>query len=142
MHIKFKNNGDYRVGKIRSDNGGEFTSAYQDGELSKLFIDHQLTVPSTPEQNGIAERFNRTVREKAKSMMFHANLQRSFGGKPSFMLPMSTILCHTRRLLCGDKALGTPAYRMCDDEALGTPAYRRCAVSRNSTSGVTDDGGR
>ncbi|KAA8899387.1 hypothetical protein TRICI_006352 [Trichomonascus ciferrii] len=28
-------------------------------------------------------------------------------------------------LLCGDKALGTPAYRMCDDEALGTPAYRR-----------------
>ncbi|KAA8911815.1 hypothetical protein TRICI_003699 [Trichomonascus ciferrii] len=99
MHIKFKNNGDYRVGKIRRGNGGEFTSAYLNEELSKLFIDHQLAVPYTPELNRIAERFNRTVREKAKSMMFHAKLPKKFGEKPFFMLPMSTTVCHTRRLM-------------------------------------------
>ncbi|KAA8911808.1 hypothetical protein TRICI_003705 [Trichomonascus ciferrii] len=81
MHIKFKNNGDYRVGKVRSDNGGEYTSALLENELNKLLIDHQLTVPYTPEQNGIAERFNRTEREKAKKMMFHANLPKKFWGE-------------------------------------------------------------
>ncbi|KAA8899036.1 hypothetical protein TRICI_006404 [Trichomonascus ciferrii] len=81
MHIKFKNNGDYRVGKVRSDNDGEYTSALLENELNKLLIDHQLTVPYTPEQNGIAERFNRTVRQKAKTMMFHANLPKKFWGE-------------------------------------------------------------
>lgn len=33
-------------------------------------IDHQTTAPHTPEQNGVAERKNRTLVESARSMLF------------------------------------------------------------------------
>ncbi len=41
-------------------------------------IVHQLTNPYTPEQNGTAERLNRTLIESAKSMLFHAGLPLQF----------------------------------------------------------------
>ena len=45
---------------LRSDNGGEFTFVEFENYLQKEGIKHQLTVPKCPEQNGIAERLNRT----------------------------------------------------------------------------------
>ena len=41
-------------------------------------IHHELTVPHTPEQNGVAERMNRTLMESARSMMSHAGLPDSY----------------------------------------------------------------
>lgn len=35
---------------------------------------HQLTAPHTPKQNGVAERMNRTIIEKARCMMFDSEL--------------------------------------------------------------------
>jgi len=43
---------------LRSDNEGEFTSRKFKGYLAKEGIKHQLTVPYTPQQNGINERRN------------------------------------------------------------------------------------
>ena len=37
-------------------------------------IRHKLTVPHSPEQNGVAERMNRTLMETARSMIAHAGL--------------------------------------------------------------------
>ena len=57
---------------------GEFL----DKELQMFFlsrgITHQTSVPHTPQQNGHAKRFNRTLLEKAEAIRQHACLPRSF----------------------------------------------------------------
>ncbi|GJP67194.1 hypothetical protein CLOP_g24045 [Closterium sp. NIES-67] len=42
----------HKVKVIRSDNGGEFIGADFEGELKRKGIQHQLTVPYNPQQNG------------------------------------------------------------------------------------------
>ena len=46
------------VGAIRTDNGGEYLSGEFKTYLKSKGIRHELTVPHTPEQNGVAERMN------------------------------------------------------------------------------------
>jgi len=36
------------------------------------------TVPENPHQNGVAERMNRTILERARSMRIHAGLLKQF----------------------------------------------------------------
>lgn len=40
----------------------------------KCGIMHQTTIPGTPEQNAIAERMNRTIKERTKCLLFDASL--------------------------------------------------------------------
>lgn len=49
-----------------------------DNYLSKAGIVHQKSNPYTPEQIGLAERFNRTVVEKARCLLFDAKMDESF----------------------------------------------------------------
>ena len=63
---------------IRSDNGGEYTSKEFQGYLKMAGIRHELTIPKTPEQNGVAERMNRTVVETARCMLAEAGLPKRF----------------------------------------------------------------
>ena len=46
--------------------------------LSSRGIEHQTSVPRTPQQNGQAKRFNRTILEKSEAMRQHACLPPSF----------------------------------------------------------------
>ena len=39
---------------LRTDNGGEFTSNSFQAHLKACGIRHELTIPKTPEQNGVA----------------------------------------------------------------------------------------
>ena len=59
-------------------NNSLLTGEYLSGEfktyLKSKGIRHELTVPHTPEQNGVAERMNRTLMETAPSMIAHAGL--------------------------------------------------------------------
>ena len=43
---------------LRTDGGGEYLNADMQAYLKECGIEHQHTVPYTPQQNGIAERFN------------------------------------------------------------------------------------
>lgn len=63
---------------LRSDNGKEFVNKEFDNYLRKAGIVHQKSNPYTPEQNGLAERFNRTVVEKARCLLFDAKMDESF----------------------------------------------------------------
>lgn len=63
---------------LRSDNGGEFCSTEMEQFLLINGIIHQKTNAYTPEQNGMCERLNRTIVEKAKCLLFDANLQKVF----------------------------------------------------------------
>ena len=49
-----------KVVTLRTDNGGEYTLPQFEKYLKAEGIEHELTVPKTPQQNGVAERLNRT----------------------------------------------------------------------------------
>ena len=49
-----------KVKALRCDNGGEYTSIEFVTYLTQEGIKHELTTPRTPQQNGAAERLNRT----------------------------------------------------------------------------------
>ena len=72
------NKTDLKVKILRSDNGGEYTSKAFASFCAAKGIIHQFTNPYSPEQNGIAERLNRTIIESARSMLLHASLPQQF----------------------------------------------------------------
>ena len=63
---------------LRSDNGGEYLSNDFKQYLSENGIHHQLTVAYTPQQNGVAERMNRTLLDLVRSMLHHKSLPKHF----------------------------------------------------------------
>lgn len=74
FHPMFERQTGKRVKILRSDNGTEFVNKNFDSYLRKNGIIRQLTVPYTPQQNGVAERFNRTLIEMARCMLIGAKL--------------------------------------------------------------------
>ncbi len=58
------------VRTLRTDNGGEFCSQSFDQWLSEKGIRHESSAPHTPEQNGVAERANRTIVEGGRSLLY------------------------------------------------------------------------
>ncbi|CAI7933701.1 unnamed protein product [Closterium sp. NIES-54] len=68
----------HKVKVIRTDNRGEFIGADFEAVLKKKGIQHQLTVPYNPQQNGVAERFNRTLQEGARTLLGCAGLPDPF----------------------------------------------------------------
>ena len=67
-----------RLKAIRADNGGEYTSRKFQEYHKTEGVRHELTVPKNPEQNGVAERINRTLIETARSMLIDSHLPHSF----------------------------------------------------------------
>lgn len=67
-----------KIKVLRSDNGKEFVNKQVSQFLKESGIIHQTTVEYTPEQNGVAERANRTIMEKARCLLEEANLSSKF----------------------------------------------------------------
>ena len=63
---------------LRSDNGSEYTSSAFVQCVTSKGIQHQFTIPRTPEQNGVAERMNRVLQESGRSMLQGAGLPGGF----------------------------------------------------------------
>ena len=61
-----------------TDNGGEYTSKEFQAYLTQEGVRHELMIPKTPEQNGVAERMNRTLVETVRSMLVDSNLPHAF----------------------------------------------------------------
>ena len=66
------------VKRLRTDNGLEFCSNDFNTLCKAEGIVRHLTVPGTPQQNGVAERMNRTIMEKVRCMLSNAKLPKSF----------------------------------------------------------------
>lgn len=66
---------------MRSDRGGEYTGNRFKEYLRNEGIQTQLTAPYTPQQNGVAERKNRSIMEMARCMLADANLPNTFWGE-------------------------------------------------------------
>jgi transposase InsO family protein len=71
------------IKRLRSDNGGEYTGRQFKEYLNHHDIKHEKTVPYTPQQNGLAERMNRSLVVMARCMMYHEMSTRSGGQRQS-----------------------------------------------------------
>nr|GEV50788.1 hypothetical protein [Tanacetum cinerariifolium] len=69
---------DLKVKIIRSDNGGEFRNKEINDFCSQKGIKREFSNARTPQQNGVAERRNRTLIEAARTMLADAKLPVTF----------------------------------------------------------------
>ena len=60
------------------DNGGKYCNKDFYGYFSYNGIRREKTVPGTPQENGVSERIDRTIMERARCMRFHARLPLQF----------------------------------------------------------------
>ncbi|CAI7818335.1 unnamed protein product [Closterium sp. NIES-54] len=134
----------HKVKVIRTDNGGGFIGADFEAVLKKKGIQHQLTVPYNPQQNGVAERFNRTLQEGAGTLLGRAGLP-----DPFWVTALRQIALVKNRVLAtvGDKQWvpytkwygSAPAVNML--RAYDCMVVFHVTVLDEEISGVTEDGG-
>ncbi|KAI3807431.1 hypothetical protein L1987_23359 [Smallanthus sonchifolius] len=67
-----------KVRRIRSDNGTEFKNNLMELFCLKKGIRHEFSAQYTPQQNGVAERKNRTLIKTARTMLSDAKLPVTF----------------------------------------------------------------
>jgi hypothetical protein len=63
-----------------TDMGGEYANHRLKEWCLAKSIDHQFSVPRTPEQNGRAERFNQTITNICRALLFYYKLKDSLWG--------------------------------------------------------------
>ena len=73
-----ENQTEKKIKALRTDNGGEFCKKEFEELCKKCGIARQKTTPYTPQQNGVVERMNRTLMEKARSMLSGTGLGQEF----------------------------------------------------------------
>ena len=87
-----------KVGTLRFDRGGEYLPSNFNAFLTEPGIKHRCTAPYTPQQNGVAERKNRSLMEMARCMVKSQQLPNGFW--------LKVIMCATYVLSkCPTKAL-------------------------------------
>ncbi|CAD7001003.1 unnamed protein product [Ceratitis capitata] len=79
-----------KIRALQTDNGREYCNEQFDTFLSEFGIKRRLTAPYTPQQNGMAERKNRTLVEMARCMMKYAD------APPSFWAEAVNTACYIR----------------------------------------------
>ncbi len=71
----------HKLCTLRSDGGGEYMSNAFRRFCVDAGIKHQVTLPYTPQQNGVAERLNRTIMECTRAMLYAQDLPEHFWGE-------------------------------------------------------------
>ncbi|KAJ4756551.1 polyprotein [Rhynchospora pubera] len=69
---------DFYIKALRSDRGGEFTSREFNSYCEANGIRRLLTAPYSPQQNGVAERKNRTILDMVRSMIKTKSMPKEF----------------------------------------------------------------
>ncbi|GJV91999.1 putative ribonuclease H-like domain-containing protein [Tanacetum coccineum] len=75
---EIENQLDYKVKVIRSDNGTEFKNSVMNQFCEMKGIKREFSVARTPQQNGVAERKKRTLREAVRTMFVDSKLPTTF----------------------------------------------------------------
>ena len=72
--VKAENETQEKLRCVRSNNGGEYTSGVWEKFCEEKGIEHSMGPPHSPQLNGVAERFNRTLLDRILPNLFKANL--------------------------------------------------------------------
>lgn len=70
-----------KIKELQSDNGGEYRSNAFIQHLNAEGILHRLSVPRNPQQNGKAERMNKTLMTVLRSLLIQSRLPNYFWAK-------------------------------------------------------------
>nr|KAJ0204922.1 hypothetical protein LSAT_V11C500296580 [Lactuca sativa] len=73
-----------KVKQLRSDHGTEFRNSTLEEFCDHKGIGQNFSAPRTPQQNGVAERRNRTLIEAGRTLMIHAGLPMSIHKKTPY----------------------------------------------------------
>lgn len=71
----------HKLKALRSDRGGEYVNLALEELYAERGITAQTTAPYTPQQNGVAERYNRTLAERVRAMLTDAGAPREMWGE-------------------------------------------------------------
>ncbi|KAK4335988.1 hypothetical protein RTBOTA2_004766 [Rhodotorula toruloides] len=69
---------------LQTDNGSEYTSCAFQSFLAGEGISHCLSIPYTPQQNGLSERAVRTVKEKVATLLSEADFSKKYWAEVFF----------------------------------------------------------
>lgn len=78
---RIERSSNHKASVIRSDRGGEFMSGEFEELLRSTGLSRQLTIADTPQQNGVAERVNRSITEGVRSLLTASGLPHSLWGE-------------------------------------------------------------
>jgi hypothetical protein len=81
-----------KIKTLRTDNGGEYTSKEFIAFCKSAGIRRELIVPHNPQQNGVAERKNRSIEETVKALLNYQDLSMFLWGEAA----MTTIYVQNR----------------------------------------------
>jgi transposase InsO family protein len=73
------------IKKLRSDKGSEYNSKEFEKFCEDIGLERQLTVDVTPEQNGVAERENRSIVEITRTTMNEKGLPMIFWAEVTYI---------------------------------------------------------
>ena len=76
----FETQTDLHVQRLRCDRGGEFIDGGLQGLLADKGVQVELTATNAHQSNGVAERFNRTLLDRIRSMLADSGLSRKYWG--------------------------------------------------------------
>ena len=80
----------HKVKAIRTDNGGEYCNKEFTDYLQSAGIRHYTTNVYSPQENGVAERYNRTLMDAVRTMLISSGLPRNMWGEAV------KTACHTK----------------------------------------------
>lgn len=73
-----------KIRRIRTDNGLEYCNIKFNEYLNEKGIVHERTNTYSPQMNGVAERFNRTVLERVRSLLVESKLNDKFWAEAAY----------------------------------------------------------
>lgn len=73
-----ENESNLKIKCLRSNKGGEFTSQEFVDYCEECVIKRQYSAPKTPQQNGVVEQKNKTIKEMARTMLQDAALSNTY----------------------------------------------------------------
>lgn len=80
-YIEEMNAAGNRISRLRTDNGGEYTSKQFVNYCKRNGIKQEFTNSYTPQQAGVAERMNRTLLNKVRTMFIDSQLPKRLWGE-------------------------------------------------------------
>jgi transposase InsO family protein len=94
---RVKNEFDFKIKKIRRDNGFEFKNFNIEDYCDEKGVKHEFSTKYTPQQNGVVERKNQTLIDMARSMLSEYNVLNSFCAKAinTACHASNRLYCHT-----------------------------------------------
>ena len=85
MFLKYKaeveNQLDWKINRLRSGRGGEYDTNFLTGFCEKNSIIHETSASYTPQQNGVIEQKNRTLKDMMNVMLVSSGLSNNMWGE-------------------------------------------------------------